>query len=96
MDGGLVGAALYAAAVLLWGRRVLGLIRPGERGFVLALFLALGVYALTDNVLLMPAGLLPFLYLAVMRTPAPRRAGRRARRRKSRPEPSAQPAPAAE
>ena len=96
VDGGMVGAVLYAAALLLWGRRVLALVRPGERGFVLALFLALGVYALTDNVLLMPAGLLPFLYLAVMRIPSSRRAGRRARRRKPRPEPSAHSAPAAE
>jgi len=96
VDGGVVGAVLYAAAVLLWGRRVLGLIRPGERGFVCALFLALGVYALTDNILLMPAGLLPFLYLAVMRIPSPRRAADRARRRKSRPEASLRSAAAAE
>jgi O-antigen ligase len=97
VDGGVVGAMLYAAAVILWGRRVLGLVRPGERGFVGALFLALGVYALTDNLLLMPAGLLPFLYLAVMRIPAPGRAGRRAWRRKSRrPRPTSEPAPSLE
>jgi hypothetical protein len=74
--------------VLLWGRRALRLIRPGERSFVRALFLALGVFALTDNILLMPAGLLPFFYLAVMRT-HPARAARRRRRH------AAQPAPAA-
>jgi hypothetical protein len=62
---------------------VLGLIRPSERGFVWALFLALGVYALTDNILLMPAGLIPFLYLSVMRIPSTRGA-RRSRRRRSR------------
>ncbi|MGH6898684.1 MAG: O-antigen ligase family protein [Geminicoccaceae bacterium] len=96
VDGGIVGLALYAAAVLAWGRRVLGLIRPDERGFVRALFLALGVYALTDNVLLMPAGLIPFLYLAVMRIPSTRGARRRVRRRRSRLEPALQPASATE
>ena len=83
VDGGGVGLILYVAAVFAWGRRVLGLIRPDERGFVWALFLALGVYALTDNILLMPPGLIPFLYLAVMRIPSTRGA-RRSRRRRSR------------
>ncbi|MGH6905655.1 MAG: O-antigen ligase family protein [Geminicoccaceae bacterium] len=83
VDGGFVGLIIYAAAVLAWGRRVLGLVPPSERGFVCALFLALGVYALTDNILLMPPGLIPFLYLAVMRIPSPRGA-RRSRRRRSR------------
>jgi O-antigen ligase len=96
VDGGIVGLIAYAAAVLAWGRRVLGLIRPSERGFVWALFLALGVYALTDNILLMPPGLIPFLYLAVMRTPARRRLRRGIRRRRSRPEPALRPASAGE
>lgn len=96
VDGGCVGLIMYAAAVLAWGRRVLGLIRPSERGFVWALFLALGVYALTDNILLMPPGLIPFLYLAVMRTPARRRLRRGIRRRRSRPEPALRPASAGE
>jgi hypothetical protein len=90
VDAGLFGAILYVAAVAVWGRGVLALIRSSERGFVLALFLALAVYALTDNVLLMPAGLLPFFYLAVMRVPRLRRAHRR---RVSRAGRTAQPAP---
>jgi O-antigen ligase len=90
VDAGLFGAILYVAAVAVWGRGVLALIRSSERGFVLALFLALAVYALTDNVLLMPAGLLPFFYLAVMRVPRSRRARRR---RVSRAGRTAQPAP---
>jgi O-antigen ligase len=88
VDGGLVGAVLYVGAVLAWGRRVLRLIRPGERSFVCALFLALGIFALTDNILLMPAGLLPFFYLAVVRI-RPARVPRR------RPRPAGQPTPAA-
>jgi O-antigen ligase len=93
VDGGIVGLMVYAAAVAAWGRRVLGVVRPSERGFVGALFLALGVYALTDNILLMPPALIPFLYLAVMRTAATRRARRRPRR--SRAGPAAQGAPVA-
>ena len=54
-------------------------VRPGERAFVWALFLALGAYAFTDNVLIMPAGMIPFVYLAVMRTS--RRGARRRRAR---------------
>jgi O-antigen ligase len=80
VDGGLVGAALYGLAVLVWVWRVLDLIRPGERPFAWALFLALGAYAFTGNVLIMPAGILPFLYLAVMRTPSARRVRHRTRR----------------
>jgi teichuronic acid biosynthesis protein TuaE len=77
VDGGLVGAALYGIAVLLWAWRVLEVVRPGERAFVGALFLALGAYAFTDNVLIMPAGVIPFFYLAVMRTRSRRGAARR-------------------
>ena len=92
VDGGLVGAALYGLAVLVWLWRVLDLIRPGERPFAWALFLALGAYAFTGNVLIMPAGILPFLYLAVMRTPSARRARQRSRRPTSRAATSAAPA----
>ncbi|HLT01315.1 MAG TPA: O-antigen ligase family protein [Geminicoccaceae bacterium] len=80
VDSGLLGAALYGTAVLLWAWRVLDLIRPRERPFAWAMFLALGAYAFTDNVLIMPAGMIPFLYLAIMRTPSLRRARRRRRR----------------
>jgi O-antigen ligase len=77
VDAGLIGAALYAIAVLVWAWRLLEVIRPGERAFVWALFLALGAYAFTDNVLIMPAGAIPFLYLAVMRTRSRQGVGRR-------------------
>jgi O-antigen ligase len=95
VDGGLIGALLYGAAVLVWAWRVLDLIRPGERGFVWALFLSLGAYALTSNVLIMPAGILPFVYLAIMRVPSARRVRRRSRRRLSGERDAAAPAPLA-
>ena len=66
VEGGVVGLVVYGAAVALWGRRVLALVAPGERGFVGALFLALAVYALTDNILTMVPALVPFLYLALI------------------------------
>jgi O-antigen ligase len=95
VDGGLVGALVYGLAVLAWAWRVLDLIRPGERPFAWALLLALGVYAFTGNVLIMPAGVLPFLYLAITRIPSAGRARRTTRRRTSRAGGSAKPAPAA-
>ena len=68
----LVGAALYGLAVLVWAWGVLDRIRPGERPFAWPLFLALSAYACTGNVLVIPAGILPLLYLAVLRTPSAR------------------------
>ena len=95
VDGGLVGALVYGLAALAWAWRVLDLIRPGERPFLWALFLALGVYAFTGNVLIMPAGVLPFLYVAIMRTPSARRTRRRSRRRTAGAGDTIRPAPAA-
>ncbi len=66
VEGGVVGCLLYGGALLLWGRRVIARVGPDERAFVYALLLALAVYALTDNVLIMPPALMPFLYLALM------------------------------
>jgi O-antigen ligase len=66
VEGGVVGLVVYGGAVVLWGRRVLALVAPRERGFVRALFLALAVYALTDNILTMVPALVPFLYLALI------------------------------
>jgi O-antigen ligase len=66
VEGGVVGLVIYGGAVLLWGRRVIALVAPKERPFVRALFLALAVYALTDNVLTMAPALVPFVYLALI------------------------------
>jgi O-antigen ligase len=66
VDGGIVGLVLYGGAVVLWGRALLARVDPAERAFVRALFAALAVYALTDNILTMPPGLVPFVYLALI------------------------------
>jgi O-antigen ligase len=66
VEGGIVGAVLYGGAVVLWGRQVLARTAADERAFVRAMFIALAVYALTDNILTMPPGLVPFVYLALL------------------------------
>jgi O-antigen ligase len=63
---GAVGSLVFAGAVLLWGRDVLGRARPDDRPFVVALFAALAVYATTDNVLIMPPALVAFAYVGIM------------------------------
>jgi O-antigen ligase len=66
VEVGVVGCLLYGGAILLWGRQVIARVDPSERAFVYALWLALAVYALTDNLLTMPPTLMPFVYLALM------------------------------
>ena len=66
VEGGIIGLVLYGGAVVLWGRQVLARVDARERPFVRALFAALAVYALTDNVLTMAPGLVPFVYLALI------------------------------
>ena len=66
VEGGILGLVLYGGAVVLWGRQVLARVDVRERPFVRALFAALAVYALTDNVLTMAPGLVPFVYLALI------------------------------
>ena len=68
VEGGIIGLVLYGGAVVLWGRQVMARVRPAERAFVRALFVALAVYALTDNILTMVPGLVPFVYLALILT----------------------------
>ena len=66
VEGGIIGLVLYGGAVVLWGRQVMARVEPRERAFVRALFTALAVYALTDNILTMAPGLVPFVYLALI------------------------------
>jgi teichuronic acid biosynthesis protein TuaE len=66
VEGGMVGFLVYAGAIVLWGRRMVARIDPGERAFAQAIFLALAVYALTDNLLTMPPTLMAFFYLGLM------------------------------
>jgi O-antigen ligase len=66
VEGGVTGLLLYVLALVLWGRQLSARIDPSERAFVHALWVALAVYALTDNLLTMPPVLMPFVYLGLM------------------------------
>lgn len=74
VEGGLVGFTLFAVAVLFWARQLIRRVQGGDRAFVVALLLSFATYALTDNVLLMPPGLMVFVLLGiVLSTPPPER-----------------------
>lgn len=66
VEGGAIGFVLFAGALVLWGRAMLTCVHAIERPFLIALFLALGVYAVTDNVLIMSPAMVAFAYLAVV------------------------------
>jgi O-antigen ligase len=66
VEGGVAGFLIYGAAIVLWCRRLIARLDPGERAFALALLLALAIFALTDNILTMPPTLMAFFYLGLM------------------------------
>ncbi|HET6520883.1 MAG TPA: O-antigen ligase family protein [Geminicoccaceae bacterium] len=55
--GGVVGFVIFMAALWLWYRQLLRLASPNDRPFLIALIPALGIYAFTENVLLLPSAL---------------------------------------
>jgi teichuronic acid biosynthesis protein TuaE len=87
---GVIGFVLCAAAIGLWYRRLLQTASENDRPFLIALLPALGVFAITEDVLVFSTGLATFAYLGVLLTrrsarkclPRPRRRhrGRSARR----------------
>lgn len=66
--GGVVGLALFLGAIGLWFREILRRARGDDRVFVCALLPAIGLYATTENLLILPSALPIFIYLGVMRT----------------------------
>jgi O-antigen ligase len=86
---GVIGFVLCAAAIGLWCRRLLQMASENDRPFLIALLPAIGLFAITEDVLVFSTGLATFAYLGVLltrrsaRTSLPR-AGRRHRRRSSR------------
>lgn len=65
-DGGLFGATVMAIGTLVWARALLRRTPASDGAFVHAAIVSLAVFALTDNVLLMPCGMIPFLWFAVL------------------------------
>lgn len=86
VEGGLLGCGLFLAAVVLWGRQLLARVDAGGRAFLTAAFSSLAVYAITDNVLLMPPALLLFAYFGVILERPRRVRSRRTRARRHRDE----------
>ena len=64
VNGGIAGFALVAIAIALWYRQLLEVASPNDRAFLFALLPALGIYAITDNVLSYATALALYAYLA--------------------------------
>ena len=84
---GVVGFVLCAGAIALWYRRLLQMASDNDRLFLIALIPAIGLFAITDDVLAFSTGLALFAYLSVLLTRrAPEMTFRHVRRRhRSRP-----------
>lgn len=66
--GGIVGVVLFFGALALWFRDLLRGVRADDRAFLVALLPALALYAVTENVLILPSALPVFAYLGILRT----------------------------
>jgi O-antigen ligase len=84
---GVVGFVLCAGAIAVWYRRLLQMASDNDRLFLIALIPAIGLFAITDDVLAFSTGLALFAYLGVLLTRrAPEMTFRHVRRRhRSRP-----------
>jgi O-antigen ligase len=65
---GVIGFGLCAAAIAVWYRRLLQTASDNDRPFLIALLPALGVFAITEDVLVFSTGLATFAYLGVLLT----------------------------
>jgi O-antigen ligase len=87
VNTGALGFTLCAAAIFVWYRDLLALASDNDRTFLIALVPALGVFAITEDVLVFATGLAVFAYLGILLTkralaaPAPVRARRHRRAR---------------
>lgn len=87
---GAIGFILCAAAIAIWYRRLLQMASGNDRPFLMALIPAIGLFAVTEDVLVFSTGLALFAYLGVLLTRrAPEatfpHAGKRHRSRSRRP-----------
>jgi O-antigen ligase len=70
--GGITGFALWLAAVVLWFRHLLQVASPNDREFLIAMIPALGVLAITDNILVYSSALPIYAYFAlILARPSP-------------------------
>ena len=68
VNTGVVGFALCAAAIFFWYRSLLEVAADNDRAFLIALLPAMGVFAITEDVLVFSTGLAMFAYLGVLLT----------------------------
>ena len=68
VDGGIAGCALAVPAIALWYRSLLEVASPNDRAFLFALLPAMGIYAITDNVLSYSTALALYAYLGIQLT----------------------------
>jgi O-antigen ligase len=89
VNTGVIGFALIAAAIFFWYRNLLEAAADNDRTFLVALLPAIGVFAITEDVLVFSTGLAVFAYLGVLLTrrsikpPFPGTAKRHRRRSRS-------------
>jgi len=91
---GVVGFVLFAAAIFVWYRNLVRVASDNDRNFLIALLPAIGLFAITEDILVFPTGLALFAYLGVLLTKRSAEASaraRRPRRRRSRSAVGAQP-----
>ena len=65
---GVVGLILFAAALVVWYRRLLQMAPDSDRTFLYALMPSAGLFAVTEDVLVFSTGLALFAYLDVLLT----------------------------
>jgi O-antigen ligase len=68
VNTGVIGFALCAAAIFFWYRNLLAVASDHDRAFLIALLPAMGLFAITEDVLVFSTGLAVFVYLGVLLT----------------------------
>jgi hypothetical protein len=68
VNTGVIGFTLIAAAIFFWYRNLLEVASDVDRVFLIALLPAIGVFAITEDVLVFSTGLAVFAYLGVLLT----------------------------
>jgi O-antigen ligase len=68
VTGGVVGFVLCMTGIVLWFHHLFTAAPPHDRRFLLAVGLALAIYAITDNLLTYPGSLALFAYLGALLT----------------------------
>lgn len=66
--GGVTGFVLFFGSISLWFRALVRTVRWDDRAFIFAVLPALALYAITENLLLLPSALPVFAYFGILLT----------------------------